>query len=898
MIRKLALVVLLSTLSTYAFAGFGIWQVAGPGASQSGWNSLTLGPGGQVTSVDIQCVSGWKQCNASGSTTKIARTDTYNLWYFSNAVAYCGNSYAGQPSTGCWEPLFTPSRMPNGAALGNGTPQGAYEAVTAAGNSNHAYAIWAGDGCLYTTTNLSGVAAATAQWTKPTQPSGACLPGGDGGNTYDSNPGAAGSKFFRHFIAVSPAAENVALVSTPNAGSYYTQNGGTNWTILSALGDGTITSDGTHASYGGTIFAFDPSDATGNTVYACTYGTGVFKITSMRSTPSVSELNTTGMPTACRDIEVDPVGDVWVADDTNTSFQSGTGQNVHLYNGSSWSLLSPTTTQVGWFYVTIDYNNCASAGACHVTLTDQGGGVVVTSTGSAGFGTRSPGNSDNVVYTANDVPWISVNGNNLSPGGDVYDMAQSNVVDMPMGVGYLEFTPPASASNLNVTSLSAGIAQFPGIWSISAPVSSSQPIFSVYDRNAITMGGNYSTYPSTVSRCNSGFDPGYDINYVASTPADIVCLADQASWGSGISTNNGSSFTLFSGIPNEIQPISSCCVAEGGGIAFSTPLIGVIYAANNGDIFYTTDGGNTWPQSIISTIPTGGIFTASSGTSSGGTTLHLTVPSYLQTGINSDSWSMQVLDLTNNMSAVTVSAATSSTLTVSAVGSNVSTNDVLWVRPNPGDGSLSNASFNLSHRVCADAAGNGTFYLYTDQPTTGTASTGIYVTTSVSSGWALGWSGSFQFSNSGTSARLQCVPGVNNEMYGTGNGGNGAFYDCLDNGTHTTGSITCTAVTTANGFGANVTGVTAVCFGKAHSGQSYPTMYIVGTVGGTTSVWRSIDHLATSGGFTDLNARVTSIGGTPIDTFDGYQACTGDMNDSTFIALLMANSDGYWGRFN
>ena len=104
----------------------------------------------------------------------------------------------------------------------------------------------------------------------------------------ENNQGFPSARLNGPYMDVSPGDENVVYVGTPGSGVYYSLNGGAKWTQLST---GTIPAGGLAGNTNqGNLIAFDPSDATGNTVVITSYGHGVWQCTNARTSPSCTQL--------------------------------------------------------------------------------------------------------------------------------------------------------------------------------------------------------------------------------------------------------------------------------------------------------------------------------------------------------------------------------------------------------------------------------------------------------------------------------------------------------------------------------------------------------------------------------------------------------------------------------
>jgi hypothetical protein len=830
-------------------------------ADLGSWRTLAIGPGGQLTNLDIQCDQGVRRCSPGvGTVTKVVRTDTYGAWLRDANVPGCGNA---SDVSGCWRQLVTPSSMPH-PVDGNGV----YEIVIAPSNTSHLYMYYGGDGCLYSSANKGLTWVADGLLKGPS-----CI-------AADPNTGAGGSKFLGPFMAVDPQNEDIVYTATPSSGAFVSTNGGRSWSPVIALGAGSSMGG---QQGGGTIFAFDPTSAVAEGkkqgIYACTYGIGVYHSTDGGATWTL----TSNTPTTCRHLVVDPTGVVWLTDDSHGS------HNLNVYSGS-WITLAPVTDQAKWQSIAVDTNNCSSSASCRVVVADDSGQFAITTIGATA-GTR--GFSERYYRksrAAADVPWLAVtNENYMTNGNQMFDPTQSNTLEFAEGIGYWRCNPPASSSAAFVwNSLSAGIQQLPSLWGISPP--GGNPILTFWDR-PVFVSSDPNVYPASHGLSfKSSIISGWGIDYAPSNPKVIVALANFFGDSSGYSINGGgdggpANWRPFGSLPDEISPGGNGNTTPafvGGSIAASTATNFLIALSNNGDLYYTNDGGNSWAKSLIPGVPQSATAITNDVTEAGSTTLHFaSVPPEVTAGLSAGH-SYNVTDVSVSSSTVRAVSASGTTVTVaSAFNKPINRNDAIVFKTETGWG---NAYYNNRHIVCADGAGNGTFYAYNYGPTPSAA--GIYLTTNGGAKWAKAFSG--QFPGAFTSSRLECVPGASHsgEMFFTAGYNSGKhpnnqdFYEC----TYRAGSITCKPLF-------NVKDVWAFGFGKAKPDASgYPTIYILGAVNVGTSykmgLWRSTDHALT---WTQLPNP---------SSLDGVQVLIGDLNTYGRVFVCFSGSGCEYGQFN
>jgi hypothetical protein len=169
------------------------------------------------------------------------------------------------------------------------------------------------------------------------------------------------------------------------------------------------------------------------------------------------------------------------------------------------------------------------------------------------------------------------------------------------------------------------------------------------------------------------------------------------------------------------------------------------------------------------------------------------------------------------------------------------------------------------HIVCADRINIGTFYAFNNV----TGADGVYRSTDGGANWTLRKSGRFTADGGGVDgfhAKMRCVPGNAGHLCYTGGdvtpGVTGSFFKCTD------GGATWSALS-------GVTEVRCFGFGKPKiGGGGYPTVFIVGWVGGTAAanfgIWRSDDFEQASPTWNRISD------GYPLGLFDTIKWIEGD----------------------
>ena len=529
------------------------------------FHTLKIGAGGFIHDVDIECDQGSGRCKGGGTTTKVARTDTYGAYWFNSDTANCGN----EPASGCWQQLITATSFPDSLFPGRGASLGVYEIRIAPSNTQHFY-MYGPNGYLYSSVNRGTTWIRTAFSPVAADPNDPVTPS------------------FGPFMAVDPANENVLYVGTPSSGGFFTTNGGKSFTAISTSMIPAGRTPPNSNQGGGNLIAFDPTsvvrDGATQGIYICSYGTGVYH----SGDGGKSWILTTSTPTTCRHMIVDQNGLVWLIDNAN---ESAGNQALHKYSSGSWATVKVGN---GRYYnsIAVDPSNPK-----HLIIGQANGGLVYSVDGGSSW--ENP-NEYHETRSATDVPWLArTKEDYMSEGNIVFDPAQSNVLYFAEGIG-LWYTNDPLTTRPAWVSQSAAIEQLVGNWIISPP--QGRPILTAMDRPAFEVDSPAQQYPSNHSIDNNRAYPiieGYSADWCTAEPGTVVLLARGVNGNeySGISAAGGAydTWTTFTSLG--VPPIDSARLYSGGVLACSTPDEIVWEEGNNGGLWYTDNGGKSWSKS-------------------------------------------------------------------------------------------------------------------------------------------------------------------------------------------------------------------------------------------------------------------------------------------------------------
>ena len=532
------------------------------------FHALKIGAGGFLHNLDIQCDRGIGRCAGTGTTTKVARTDTYGAYWYNPNATNCGNAAA----TGCWQQLITVASFSDSLFNICFAACGVYEIRIAPSNTSHIY-MYGPNGNVYGSTNKG------ATWKRTSFVNVAV------------NSNDQGTASFGPYMAVDPVNENVVIAGTPSGGAFYTTNGGTSWVQISGLCTPSTPSGAGQG--GGYLIAFDPTTSSGGStpgIYISCYGTGVYH--TLGGVSGAFTL-TKGTPTTHQHMVIDSAGSLYLVD-------NGNDYNINVYAGGSWTSYSVGSGGYGPVNsVAVDPSDNSK-----IVVQNVGGQISYTKTGPSGTWSQL---TYNTSRTATDIPWLAkTNEAYMSAGNIIYDPAQSNVLYFAEGIG-VWYTSPGSYPLAAWTSQSAAIEQLAAIWIISPPTSAGStdgyPFLTAADRPGWQITATTQPYPPNHSINDNSGDAraaivwGFSADWCSSASGTIALLAQGLSNNveySGISTTGGTynSWTLFTSLGT--PPRNSSTTHKGGTMACSTPGNIVWMLGNNGGLYYTINGGASW----------------------------------------------------------------------------------------------------------------------------------------------------------------------------------------------------------------------------------------------------------------------------------------------------------------
>ena len=496
--------------------------------SPNDWQPLALGAGGFIDGID-----------AVGS-TMVVRTDTYGAYIWNGSE---------------WQQLISSASMPANF-VNPDMAEGVSDIEIAPSDPNIFYMEY--DGYVFKSVNQGQT------WTQTNFAAVAMYPN----DNYRGN----GQK-----MAVDPNNPNVVYAGTAQNGLFVSMNGGVTWQSVGQVP--VAQSDGNGGYPGITGIVFDPAvggvtNGVTNTIFAASYGNGVYESTNGGSTWSLLS----GSPTNVTYAAVSSTGIYYAVD----------GSALLSYSNGAWSQL--LTDPYGESYIQDAAVNPENPNEIVVQYTS---GMLDVSYDA---GVTWTGWDSNYSVNSNDIPWLNTAvtpGGYFGNGGLIFNPSNPDELIATEGLGvWTTSTLPTAADTPFVWSdQSAGIEQLVANQIIVPP--GGKPIVAVWDRGFFYIS-NPNVEPSSYGPVSGSFTEGWALDYASSDPSFIVGVADWYGYNqeTAYSTDGGQTWSLFANLPPDI--VNSI----GGQVAVSSPT-NFILAGSSQDPYYTLDGGQTWNPVVL-----------------------------------------------------------------------------------------------------------------------------------------------------------------------------------------------------------------------------------------------------------------------------------------------------------
>jgi len=566
LLRNVIAIVFSYLIGASALAGS--WAVFQNAAANSGWQTLAIGAGGNLTGLSI-----------ANDNTMVVRTDTYG--------AYLWNATAKSPvgTVGAWQQLVNSNSMPRvngnvqGSALWN---TGICEIQVAAKNSQIMYMIAntyianqnPAYQTIYKSTNQGATWAATGFKALNFQ----CTFGGDYGGTLNSVK-AWGPKMS---IDPTDATAQTAYVGTGANGLWETTNGGTSWSEVSTSSVPVALQHGA-SNYPGYVVVM--SAFTAGDVFAYSYGNGVY----LKHSDSWSNISSGG-PGAVTNAQIDPKTGHYFAVD-------GSGNAWRYIIGTGWKEIY-TTSGDNATAIAVDPDLASGQASNHIVIGDTNGNINEST--NAGVTTPTFGGWITACNgtCSSDVPWLSIFGVTIE--NLFFDRLTAKTLLAPTDRAFWNVNYAGGSANW--ASQSRGIEQLVGT-RILVPAAAA-PVAASWDSAIFTP--TIGSYPSTFYPGATSLLAGFGLDYCSSSPTTIIAIADGSPYGNKI---EGSAYSTNGGAQWMALPALSLTNAYpngngGGSVACSTPS-NIIFGNIGQQPYYTTNccsGSTTWNPVTISGV--------------------------------------------------------------------------------------------------------------------------------------------------------------------------------------------------------------------------------------------------------------------------------------------------------
>ena len=507
-------------------------------AVNTGFSDVPLGGGGFMRSISVNPVDG----------TILGRTDTAGAWLWNN-------------STSKWVSVLNNIPMQVYTAANTWMPgTGCFEIASAPSNSSIMYMAYLDS--VYKTTNKC------ASWSTT-------------GFSSVRNQFPANTAFdtVAPKIAIKPNDPTVAIVGLSTRSVYYTLDGGTTWTVIGGIPGSTTVGSGKP----GYTIVFDPSDATGTTIYISSYGNGLYKSTTG---PNGTFTAISGAPTTISRAKITSTGLYYCGYGATFGGLTQSTPYLAVLSSGTWTvILNNIFTFTGF---AVDPNNLSRV----VAMSESGTSIISFNGGTT---------------------WSSPNGSATTTGPITWNTTGATGYDAYLTDGDLAFDP--NSANRCLTADGTGSRAFPVPTSVGWPggaiafVNNAMGEESLEVQKVIALPGNRgyiarcsdfpiilfdgTNYPSKVWG-NPVFDNGFgtpvsDVVYASDNSGTVIA---QLGANSIVSTDWGVNFSPMPNIPNTLQ----------GSVAASTST-NWLYGRYGTGIWYTLNAGTTWtPVSISGAI--------------------------------------------------------------------------------------------------------------------------------------------------------------------------------------------------------------------------------------------------------------------------------------------------------
>jgi hypothetical protein len=756
--------------SLMGLGSFGFPARSSPNLYSPSIQPFNIGAGGFITGGSIAV-----------DDTLVVRTDAFGAYYWNGSEWIQLVRYPNFPTgTVGFNPAGTkgPYDPVGGYKLGGGV----YEIAVAPSNGNRAYLFFAG--CVWRTDDLKS--APNHRWIKTafTQITALDIDPND-----QSTPGRTGGPK----MSVDPANPDVVYVGAGAHGLFVSSNAGSTWSSVT-----TVPSPSINSLY----IAFDPSSSLSGTpkktqgIYAFSAGKGVYRSTDASTFSLLS-----GSPTSLWQIFIDASGILWAGDAARPN-------TLWEYNGSAWTRYNPR--RGGNFHIA----SVAQDPSGTIYCIDESG-FLSWSTNKTTFSSATA-----TTRTATDIPWLANTNESFMTAGKIMIDSTGRLIFCE-GIGVWTTSSPQAATTA-YQSQSKGIEELVPNQICVPP--GGNPIFSAWDRPVFRGLINPNSYPSN-----------HGVNYVrpiqfgascdyASTSNRVIIVGGSAT--SGYSLNYGQTWKPFA---------DPSVVAAGGGCVAAASQTNFIYVnSQNGDPYYTLDGGESWHLVTVPGISHGGRVLGAANNGSGLIRLQVDSTVGWSTGNTQTFYNCEGLVDKNLGGAITFHTYTITVVDGTHIDLQGSSYDGALVgkgiaqSPNGAQNGWHDALYKDHRMVVADRGSPNTFYMYNYK-------SGTYETTDGGQTWAQVSRNAIPFPGI---IRLRQVFGKHGHMALSG----GTIY------ASTTGAK---LYRTLNGLATdwtvvpNVTGVSAIGFGAPAPGASYPTCYMAGWVNRGPShvygIWCSTD---------------------------------------------------------